>query len=160
MTKIYKQIFILFFSIFFITSAFAEQPSLYSAKNLRDIDGNVIDMSAYKGKWVILNYWADWCGPCADEIPQLNEFYRAHQNKDAVLFAVNYDQQPTRQLKQTIQQMKIEYPSLIGNAAQQLQLGEMAVVPATFIFSPDGELKYKLFGEQTKRSLERKMDLD
>lgn len=159
MNGFFKKIIFIFFLSVLLTPCYAEQPLLYDAKNLREIDGKTINMKAYKGKWVIINYWADWCGPCANEIPQLNAFYRAHQNKDAVIFAANYDQQPAKQLKETIKNMQIEYPSIIGNAAAELNLGDMRVVPATFIFAPDGRLAYKLFGEQTKRSLERKMDL-
>lgn len=160
MTNLFKSKILIFFASLFLVVTCYASVSLYSAKNLRTIEGKLINMEKYRGKWVIINYWADWCGPCMKEIPQLNEFYRAHQGKDAVIFAVNYDQQPANQLKQTIQKMGIEYPSIIGNVASELELGDMPVVPATYIFSPDGELTYKLFGEQSKRSLERKMNLN
>jgi thiol-disulfide isomerase/thioredoxin len=56
---------------------------------LHDTKGNEIPLSTLKGKWVIINYWADWCESCTKEIPELNRFYQNNQDKNIVLYGVN-----------------------------------------------------------------------
>ena len=66
---------------------------------LRDINGHSFHFSDLRGKWVFINYWATWCGPCKKEIPQLNQFYESNKQKDVVVFGVNYDQVPSKEIK-------------------------------------------------------------
>ena len=121
-----------------------------SAK-LEDINGRSFLLSELQGKWVFINYWASWCQPCLNEIPEFNRFYE--ENKNVVLFAVNYDGVPPDAQKKLIQQFHIRYPSLSTDPARALQLGSISVVPMTFVFNPQGQLTYRLFGGQTMADL-------
>ena len=78
----------------------------------RDDQGKIIHLNDYKGKWIVLNYWASWCDNCQEEIPQLNAFYQAHGNKDAVVLGVNCDQVNKQKLQQLVKNLKISYPVL------------------------------------------------
>jgi thiol-disulfide isomerase/thioredoxin len=120
---------------------------------LHPLNGAPISFSSLRGQWVVINYWASWCEPCRREVPEFNEFYHAHQNDNVKIFAVNYDQLPDKQLKELIKNMNIQYTSLETDPASELGLGDIPGLPATFIFSPDGRLVKKLFGEQTEKSL-------
>jgi thiol-disulfide isomerase/thioredoxin len=122
---------------------------------LRDINGQVFHFSALKGKWVFLNYWATWCGPCTKEIPQFNQFYEMNKQKDVTVLGVNYDKVPVNEMKVMVKKMNIRYPNLAIDPAKALGLGDIPGIPVTFLFNPQGQLIKKLYGEQTKQSLEK-----
>jgi thiol-disulfide isomerase/thioredoxin len=119
---------------------------------LTDIRGEKIPFANLKGKWVLINYWASWCRPCLDEIQELNRFYQARKD-DVVLYAVNFDSLPVQDQLQLIKSLDIRYPSLAKDPGQQLGLGNVRGVPATFVFDPNGNLSTTLYGGQTISSL-------
>lgn len=120
---------------------------------LKQIEGQSIPFSTLKGQWVLINYWARWCQTCLDEIPEFNRFYQSHQHDKVSLFAVNYDALPLFKQKNLIHRFNITYPNLIEDPAKELNLGDIAGVPVTFIFNPKGELVKKLYGGQSLASL-------
>ena len=128
---------------------------LHAEVLLKDMQGRDVSFSALKGKWVFINYWAEWCATCVEEIPELNHFYRKHQHDAIALFAFNYDELPVSKQKRLIKKLNIQYPSLLSNPAFALGLGDIRGVPVTFIFSPDGKLANTLYGGQNVHSLER-----
>lgn len=125
-----------------------------AAPFLKGMEGQSIDFSNLRGKWVLINYWAGWCQLCIDEIPELNDFYESNKDKNILLYAVNFDDLPIAAQQQLIQQFDIRYPSLQENPAKALRLGHIVGVPVTFIFNPDGELTGTLYGAQTAESLQ------
>lgn len=116
---------------------------------LQDLKGEKIAFSSLQGKWVFLNYWASWCEPCLEEIPELNRFYSQHKNDNVALFAVNFDAPPLEEQKQLVKQFNIRYPALKFDPAEQLNLGAIEGVPVTFVFNPEGKLVGRLFGGQS-----------
>ena len=120
---------------------------------LYDIDGNAIE----QGKWLIINYWASWCEPCHEEIPELNAFHRAHE--DVIILGVSFDQVPQTELPDIIQKMKIEFPTLATNPAKKLGLGEIPGIPVSYVITPNGKVHKRLFGAQTKKGLEASLKL-
>lgn len=128
---------------------------VFAGAMLQDMSNPPFSFSELHGKWVFINYWASWCHPCVDEIPELNRFYDENKNKNVALFAVNYDGIPLSKQKQLIQQFGIHYPSLQQDPANALELGEIRGVPVTFVFNPQGELSDALYGPQSVRTLQR-----
>ncbi|WP_133128101.1 TlpA disulfide reductase family protein [Legionella nagasakiensis] len=124
---------------------------------LQDIHGQNIPFSSLNGKWVFINYWASWCQPCVDEIPELNRFYEKNKTGNVVIFGVNYDALPIQQQKMLVKQFDIRYPNLKRDPSSLLNLGDINGVPVTFVFNPQGELSKKLYGSQTVRSLSKVM---
>ncbi len=120
---------------------------------LHDAQSNSIPVSTLKDKWVIVNYWATWCGHCLDEIPELNNFYKNNQNKNVLLLGVSYDVLSLTRLKLAIKVMHIEFPVLTDDPAQELGLSTPSVVPATFIINPKGKVVKKILGPNTEESL-------
>lgn len=122
-----------------------------------DLQDKAIPLSSLKGKWVLINYWASWCHPCLEEIPELNRFYDMNKSGDVVMFGVNYDGLPIPAQEKLIKQLDIHYPLLKGDPASELNLGDIRGVPVTFVISPEGELVDMLYGEQTARSLGQRL---
>jgi thiol-disulfide isomerase/thioredoxin len=124
-----------------------------------DAKGHKIDVTTWKDKWIIINYWAGWCESCVSEIAQLNSFYRGHA-KEVVLVGVNYDDMSGDNLLSAIKTMDIQFPVLQTNPAKTLGLPAVNVLPTTFIINPKGELAQQLYGPQTQKGLEEMVNVD
>jgi thiol-disulfide isomerase/thioredoxin len=118
---------------------------------IQDTQGRSVQLSALKGKWVIVNYWATWCDLCKEEIPALNHFALTHAKKNVVLYGVNYDNLPLAELKKALLTEKITFPVLVGKG---WELGEVDVLPTTFIINPAGVMVKTLIGPTTEKTLE------
>ena len=114
-----------------------------------------INFSDYKGKWVVINYWATWCGYCVEEIPELNAFYRGRHNQVA-MFGFNYDDPGS--LPRHIQQSGVNFPTLAVDPKQQLGIRHINGLPTTLLIAPNGRL-HVLAGPQTRRDLEEAIGL-
>lgn len=110
------------------------------------------DIDNHRGKWVVLNYWAEWCAPCIEEIPELNALSRNHPDQLVVL-GVNFDRIIGEELESLVHRMRILYPNLPVDPASQLKLARPSGLPTTYLFSPDGELAAKLVGPQTENDI-------
>ncbi|SFR40853.1 Thiol-disulfide isomerase or thioredoxin [Marinobacter daqiaonensis] len=112
--------------------------------------GDSLGWSSLRGEWVLINYWAEWCKPCLEEIPELNEV-------DAVdgirVLAVNFDGIKGQALVGLGERMGIEFTMLAEDPAPELGWTLPGALPATFVVTPDGELKETLLGPQTKDGL-------
>lgn len=114
--------------------------------------GNEGRFSDLKGQWMLINYWAIWCKPCIEEIPELNEF--AHQQAGtAVIFGVDFDQSSASEKTAAIKKLGIEFAVLNEDPAQTLGYTRPKVLPTTLVFNPRGELVKTLTGPQTKQTL-------
>jgi len=120
---------------------------------LEDTNGNIIQKSQLANKWVIINYWADWCGYCVHEVPELNKFYQHQNNKNIVLLGVNYDNLPLPLLKQAMQKMNILFPVLVTNPNTFWPLGDVDGLPTTFVINPQGQIIKKLVGSISEADL-------
>lgn len=144
-----KQLF--FIVLFFSLTACSPTPKLH------DSQGNEINFADYRGKWLLINYWATWCKPCYQEMSALNAFYATHKNKDVVMFGVSYDHAAPEKLPELIKQINARFPTLTTDPARQLRIKDVSGLPTTFLFGPNGQLKQILLGEQTQQTLEKAM---
>lgn len=118
---------------------------------LEDLSGNITRLKDYQGKWLIVNYWAEWCYPCRKEIPELNAFYKRHHGIDAEVVGINFDGLPKKKLQGLKKRWKISYPILVREP--NFNIGVVENIPATFIFSPEGKLVKSLLGPQSEAKL-------
>ena len=118
----------------------------------KDSQGQSIQLSAYEGKWVIVNYWAAWCHSCIQEIPELNRLSKNNSDK-IVLLGVNYDHLAPNELKAAMNKARILFPVLVEDPQKAWHLGEIAVVPTTFIINPQGKLVETVSGPTSEKLL-------
>ena len=144
----FKKLFITIIAGLFLTSL------VYAETSLHILGGEHIPFSSLNGKWVFINYWADWCKPCLDEIPELNGFYERYKDHNVAVFAVNFDALPMSRQVELVKTLNIRYPTLKRDPRSSLNLGGISGVPVTFVFNPQGELVNALYGGQTVNSLQ------
>ena len=121
---------------------------------LPDLNDKLVKVSDFKGKWVIVNYWATWCPPCAAEIPELNAFHKKHHLTDAVVLGVNIEKEDLEYVKEFAQNFKIIYPILKSKDSISSPYGQLQALPTTFILDKEGKLKKTIIGTVTEESLE------
>jgi thiol-disulfide isomerase/thioredoxin len=121
------------------------------------VDGSSGKLNDFRGNWLVINYWADWCPPCIKEMPELSKFYNA--NKDSVLvLAYNFDRLEGEELSDQIQRFGVDIPSIINDPGLLFGWESPPSLPATYIINPQGELLHTLIGPQTQESLEKYID--
>ena len=114
---------------------------------LKDVDGNNVSLSAYKGKVVLLNFWATWCGPCKAEIPGFVRLQEKYRDKGLVIVGYSVDDSADK-AKAYAAEYKMNYPILLGEGREEVQdaYGPIWGIPASFIISKDGRVCRKHMG--------------
>jgi thiol-disulfide isomerase/thioredoxin len=103
---------------------------------LQDLDGEPVALDSFKGRPVVLNFWATWCGPCRTEIPSFVEF--AEENPDIVVLGVAVDGSSS-ELKAAAKQLGITYPVLLATQEIKTAYG-VSTLPTTVVIDPEGEV--------------------
>jgi thiol-disulfide isomerase/thioredoxin len=109
------------------------------------------ELDDLRGQWVVINYWAQWCKPCIEEIPQLNALDA--QYTQVTVLGVNYDGASRAELEQQRQKLGVAFASLEADPAVRLGTTRPVVLPTTLILDPAGQLVATLIGPQTLESL-------
>ncbi|MGH8185738.1 MAG: TlpA family protein disulfide reductase [Steroidobacteraceae bacterium] len=125
---------------------------------LRDVNGKPVRLSQYRGRVVLLNFWATWCGPCRVEIPWLIDLYREHRARGLVVLGVSVDAAVPR-VKPFAQELKINYPVLIGAGRDDVSaaFGPFRGFPTSVLVARDGTICVRHIGIATKAQLEREI---
>lgn len=119
--------------------------------SLTDTEGKVTRLSDYRGKWVIVNFWATWCPPCLAEIPGLNAMKR--ENVAVIGIAVSYSS--ANEVLDFMKHHGISYPVILGNEDVASIFGGIDSLPTSFLYSPDGELVGRHEGPLTQAEISK-----
>jgi thiol-disulfide isomerase/thioredoxin len=124
---------------------------------LKDMNGVDVKLANFKGKVILLNFWATWCGPCRAEIPSLVELQQQY-GKDLVVLGVSVDD-PIEKLKPYATEMKMNYPVLVGNGREDVQdaYGPLWGIPVSVFIDRDGKIAQKHSGIASKEQFEREI---
>jgi len=118
-----------------------------------DTNGKPHSLSGYKGKWVLVNYWATWCPPCLEEIPDL---IALHENKknNLVVIGVAVDYRNAKQVTDFAEGLLVEYPIVLGTPGVLRQIGPVQGLPTTYLYSPEGKMVAQQVGLITRAAVE------
>ncbi|WP_028694700.1 TlpA disulfide reductase family protein [Pseudomonas cremoricolorata] len=122
-----------------------------------DQDGKTVKAEQIDGHWLVLNYWAEWCGPCRTEIPELNAAAKQWQAQGIQVLGVNFDGLQGADLKEAANALGIEFTVLAQDPAERYELPRSEALPVTYIIDDKGKVREQLLGEQTLEGLHEKI---
>ena len=107
---------------------------------LKDVENRDVKLSDYEGKVVLLNFWATWCGPCKIEMPWFVEFQQKYKDRGFSVIAVSMDEEGWDVVRPFIEDLKPNFPVVIGNDEMGDDFGGVVALPTTFIIDKEGKI--------------------
>ncbi len=127
------------------------------AWQLKDVDGKVVSSEQFKGKVVVLDFWATWCGPCRMEIPGYVELQKKYGKDGLVIVGVSLDsdRHADQTVKDFVQKYGVSYQIVMGDDAVQAAFGGMDAIPTTFIIDRNGQIRDRKVGAEPTADYEQ-----
>jgi thiol-disulfide isomerase/thioredoxin len=147
-----QKIIFLIMALFLMVSP--SQAELNKQDVLKDMAGKEHRLLNYQGKWVLINYWATWCPPCLEEVPDLVALYDEHKGRDLVVIGVAVDYKNEQEVARFVDDMLMSYPIVLGTSKVMRAIGPAEVLPSTYIYNPQGKLVKIKRGLVTKQYIE------
>ena len=119
---------------------------------LKDATGKVHKLSDYKGKWVLVNFWATWCPPCLEEMPDLVALYE--ERKDVMVLGIAMDYKNPKTVLEFADSMFVTYPIVLGDKNIAAKIGKVPGLPTTYLFDPTGKQAAFKVGKISRESIE------
>ena len=125
---------------------------------LKDVNGADVKLTDYKGKVVLLNFWATWCGPCKLEIPEFVEAYARYRDQGFVILGVLSEDNPSaEELSTFMTDFKMNYPIFREHPPLAEANGELWALPTSFMIDRKGAICSKHMGAMSKETLDREI---
>ena len=116
------------------------------ALTLKDLKGREHRLADYKGRVVLINFWATWCAPCRDEMPSMQRLKEKLAGRPFVILAVNLDE-PESRIEKFLSQVKLDLPVLLDPGRRVAKAWDARILPASYVVGPDGRVRYTVVGE-------------
>jgi len=130
------------------------QSSLAPDFSLETLDGKTMRLSDLRGKAVLLNFWATWCGPCKIEMPWFVELQKQYAAQGLQIIGVAMDDASKEDIGKFVKDMGVNYPILIGKESVGDQYGGVPALPESFLIGRDGKIVDKIIGLRGKAEIE------
>ncbi|KAA8708655.1 TlpA disulfide reductase family protein [Pseudomonas cannabina] len=122
-----------------------------------DQNGQKVASERIKGHWLVVNYWAEWCGPCRTEVPEFNALFEQLKDKKVTVLGVNFDNLQGDELKNAANALGIKFTVLAQDPAEQYSLPPSEALPVTYIIDDKGKMREQLLGEQSAATVIQKL---
>lgn len=137
-------------------AASAQQGAAAPDFSLTDLNGRPLALSSYRGKVVLLDFWATWCVPCREEIPHLIDLQNKYGSQGLQIVGVSMDDSP-EPVRDFYQHFKMNYPVVMGDARTGELYGGVLGLPIAFVVGPDGKITSKHIGATDISVLEKEV---
>lgn len=121
---------------------------------LPDLEDRMQSLAQYRGKWLVVNYWATWCGTCRKELPDLIALHEHNRGGDIAVVGINFETIDAARLKHFVAQQGLEYPVLRSEPVPTTPLGAVPALPTTYIIDPQGKVVAGEIGIVTRQEIE------
>ena len=122
--------------------------------SLASLDGKTLKLSDYRGKAVLLNFWATWCEPCKIEMPWFVELQKQYGPQGLQVLGVAMDDTDPKDISEFVHKMGVNYPVVVGKEAVGDQYGGIPYLPSTFYIDRDGRVVDRVFGLVSRSEIE------
>jgi len=124
---------------------------------IKDLLGRNLRLSDYKGKVVLINFWATWCPPCRTEIPDLIKMQRVYRGRGLQVIGITYPPQTVREVRRFIRKLRVNYPVAIGTKEIKALFDQGETLPITVIIDREGNLRELIEGILLPEEFEQKI---
>lgn len=114
---------------------------------LKTLEGDIFDIAAYRGRVVIVNFWATWCAPCLKEMPVLEKAWESLQKDNVLLVAVNLGDTPDK-IQRFLKHRPVTFPILVDVDSDTFEPWQIQSLPTTYIVGPDGRIHFGAIGDR------------
>ena len=125
---------------------------------LKDADGRTVRLSDYRGKVVLVNFWATWCGPCKIEIPWFMELEQENKDRGFAVLGVAMDEGGWDAIKPFLAELRVNYRTLLGTDMVAQQFGGVEALPTTFVIDREGRIASTHVGLVNKSDYENDIE--
>jgi thiol-disulfide isomerase/thioredoxin len=122
------------------------------AFTVKDTKGKTHRLEDYRGKWVLVNFWATWCPPCLEEMPDLQKLHETR--KDLVVIGIAMEYRDPNYVKQFADDLFVTFPIVLGDSRIAAQIGKIPGLPTTYLYDPTGKVAAYNVGALTREAVE------
>jgi thiol-disulfide isomerase/thioredoxin len=124
---------------------------------LKDVEGRALRLSDYKGRVVLLNFWATWCAPCRAEMPDLVKWQREYKSKGLQVIGVTYPPEELAEVREFIKSIKVNYPIALGEEQTKALFDKGEILPVTIVIDKKGMIREVIQGIIFQEEFEQKV---
>ena len=124
---------------------------------LRDVNGRTVRLSDYKGKVVLINFWATWCPPCRAEMPDLVRLQREHAKQGLQIIGITYPPERRSRVRRFARSLKVNYPIILGTRQIKARFSSEETLPLTVVINRDGEVNDIISGILLREEFDEKI---
>ena len=124
---------------------------------LPSVDGSIVSLSDYRGKVVLVEFWATWCPTCRKMVPVLSEIHRQYSSRGVVVLGISLDREGLEVLGPFVTDHRIPYKVLLGNDTVTMAFGGISLIPSLFIVDRSGKLVRKMTGYHSMEEIEKQL---
>jgi thiol-disulfide isomerase/thioredoxin len=139
------------------SASFSQTVQKASPLVLKDLRGRTIRLSDYKGKVVLLNFWATWCPPCRAEMPDLIKMQREYRSRGLQVIGVTYPPQEVSEVRQFIRKLGVNYPIALGTKETKILFDKTGTLPLTVVIDRQGNVRERIEGILLPQEFEQKI---